>query len=70
METVQRGPKLCGFRAVSRDLSDLACTKKKTARYGRMSTGGVWQYLVWNSAHPLPSPTQTPEILSSMYIAV
>ena len=46
METVQRGPKLCGFRAVSRDLSDLACTKKKTARYGRMSTGGVWQYLV------------------------
>lgn len=32
METVQRGPKLCGFWAVSRDLSDLACKKKKKPR--------------------------------------
>ena len=29
MEKVQRGPKLCGFWAASRDLSDLACKKKK-----------------------------------------
>lgn len=60
METVQRDPELlCGFRAVSRDLSDLAYKKKKTP--GSLWEGGYWRRVAISRLKfcpptPLPHP--------------